>query len=114
MTITPPTSIAAAFPPISPAARPGRGGVLLLPSIHGREAYVMDYVQALAEAGFPTLMWDLFGGEGEAHTREERHARGARLTDAGSVRQMSRLVDHMTGELGLSQVVVLGFCLGGR
>ncbi len=35
--------------------RPGRpatdGGVLLLPSIHGREKYVMDYVHALAEAG---------------------------------------------------------------
>jgi carboxymethylenebutenolidase len=90
------------------------GGVLLLPSIHGRESYVMDYVHALAEAGYPTLMWDLFRGEGEAHTREERHARGARLTDAGSVRQMSRLVDHMTGELGFNKIVVLGFCLGGR
>jgi carboxymethylenebutenolidase len=90
------------------------GGVLLLPSIHGREAYVMEYVHDLAQAGFPTLMWDLFRGEGEAHTREERHGRGARLTDAGSVRQMSRLVDHMTDELGLSQIVVLGFCLGGR
>ena len=27
---------------------------------------------------------------------------------------MSRLVDHMTSELGLNQIVVLGFCLGGR
>ena len=92
----------------------GDFGVLLLPSIHGREAYVMDYVQSLAQAGFPTLMWDLFRGEGEAHTREERTARGARLTDAGSAQQISRLLDYMLGELGMKRVVALGFCLGGR
>jgi carboxymethylenebutenolidase len=90
------------------------GGVLLLPSIHGREKYVMDYVHALAEAGFPTLMWDVFPGMGEAHTREERHARGKTLSDAGSLRKMTACVDKMFGELGLKKVVALGFCLGGR
>ena len=90
------------------------GGVLMLPSIHGREKYVMDYVHALAEAGYPTLMWDIFPGLGEAHTREEREARGKNLSDAGSLRQMSRCVDSMLGELGLKRVVALGFCLGGR
>jgi len=98
--------------------RPGRpatdGGVLLLPSIHGREKYVMDYVHALAEAGFPTLMWDIFPGMGEAHTREERHARGKTLSDAGSLQKMTRCVDSMLGEFGLKRVVALGFCLGGR
>ena len=89
-------------------------GVLLLPSIHGREPYVMNYVNFLAEAGFPTLLWDLFAGQGEAHTREERAARGATLTDAGSVRQMSRLLDYMFGELSMTRVATLGFCLGGR
>jgi carboxymethylenebutenolidase len=89
-------------------------GVLLLPSIHGREAYVMNYVRSLAQAGFPTLMWDLFRGEDEAHTREERTARGARLTDAGSMQQMLRLLDYMLGDLGMKKVVALGFCLGGR
>jgi carboxymethylenebutenolidase len=90
------------------------GGVLMLPSIHGREKYVMDYVHALAEAGYPTLMWDIFPGLGEAHSREEREARGKQLSDAGSLRQMSRCVDSMLSELGLKRVVALGFCLGGR
>ena len=93
---------------------PAEGGVLLLPSIHGREAYVMDYVHALAEAGIPTLMWDLFPGLGEAHTREERQARGEKLSDAGSLKQMSRCLDYMFGELSLKKVATLGFCLGGR
>jgi carboxymethylenebutenolidase len=92
----------------------GDFGVLLLPSIHGREAYVMNYVKSLAQAGFPTLMWDLFRSEGEAHTREERTARGARLTDVGSTQQMSRLLDYMVGEIGMKKIVALGFCLGGR
>jgi carboxymethylenebutenolidase len=90
------------------------GGVLVLPSIHGRERYVMEYVHTLAEAGFPTLLWDTFPGMGEAPTREERHARGATLTDAGSLAQMVRCVDAMLGELGLAKVAALGFCLGGR
>ena len=98
-------------------ARPNRAadsGVLLLPSIHGREKYVMDYVHALAEAGFPTVLWDLFHGQGEAHSPEERRARNATLSDAGSLRQMSRCLDTMFGELGLEKVTALGFCLGGR
>lgn len=91
-----------------------RSGVLLLPSIHGREPYVMQYLHSLAEKGFPTLLWDLFSGEGEAHTREERIARGARLSDAGSTEQMSHLLDYMFGELTMKKIVALGFCLGGR
>jgi carboxymethylenebutenolidase len=90
------------------------GGVLLLPSIHGREPYVMDYVHALAQAGYPTLLWDIFPGMGEAHTREERARRGKMLSDGGSLQQMSRCLDSMLGELGLKGVVALGFCLGGR
>ncbi len=89
-------------------------GVLLLPSIHGREAYVMDYVHFLAEAGIPTLMWDLFPGLGEAHTREEREARGRKLSDASSLKAMAHCLDCMLGELSLKRVAALGFCLGGR
>ncbi len=89
-------------------------GILLLPSLHGREPYVMRYMQALVEAGYPTLLWDLFAGKGEAHTREDRAARGASLTDAGSIRQLSKLIDFMFAELGFTRVAALGFCLGGR
>jgi carboxymethylenebutenolidase len=99
---------------LTPEKARTRGGVLLLPSIHGREKYIMDYVDALVAAGYPTVIWDLFAGQGEVHGKEDRHARGANLRDSTSVAQMSSLVTHMLQTLGMTRVVAVGFCLGGR
>jgi carboxymethylenebutenolidase len=89
-------------------------GVLVLPSIHGRDPYVLDYVHMLAEAGFPTLCWDLFAGLKPAHTREDRAARQKMLSDTWALSQMTPCLDHMLGPLALKRVAALGFCLGGR
>jgi carboxymethylenebutenolidase len=91
-----------------------KGGVLLLPSIHGREKYIMNYIDGLVAAGYPTVLWDLFAGQEETHDRESRHSRGASLSDSTSIDQMSSLVTHMLEELRMPRVVALGFCLGGR
>ncbi len=98
---------------MAPALRTN-GAILLLPSIHGREPYIMDYMRGLVEAGYPTLLWDLFAGQGEAHTKEERAARSASLSDAGSTSEMSKLLTYMSDELKCEKVVAVGFCLGGR
>jgi carboxymethylenebutenolidase len=72
-------------------ARPtdARGGVLLLPSVHGVGQYATAYAHALAEAGLATLIWEPFPGQPPAETREQRAARLKPLTDAGSLKEMT-------------------------
>jgi len=89
-------------------------GVLLLPSVHGIDNYVKDYARLLAEAGLPTLIWEPFPGHKPAHSREDRTARLASLTDAAAMREMTFWLDYMLGALALKAVGTIGFCLGGR
>jgi carboxymethylenebutenolidase len=89
-------------------------GVLLLPSVLGIDAHAKAFAHALAGAGLATLIWGPFIGQPVPHTREERAARLATLTDATSLREMTWWLDAMLGELALTTVGTAGFCLGGR
>ena len=92
----------------------GEAGVLLLPSVHGVDRPALDYAHLLADAGLTTLIWEPFPGQPFPHTREERAARLATLTDATSLREMTFWLDVMLGEFSLQRIGAAGFCLGGR
>jgi carboxymethylenebutenolidase len=92
----------------------GDAGVLLLPSVNGVDRHALDYARLIGEAGFATLIWEPFPGRPPAQTREDRAARLATLTDAGSMRAMAFWLEFMLGELSLRRVAAVGFCLGGR
>ena len=91
-----------------------RAGVLLLPSVNGIDQYAKAFADALAAAGLATLIWEPIVGQAIPHTREERAARLATLTDAASLREMTWWLDFMFSELALATVGTGGFCLGGR
>ena len=89
-------------------------GVLLLPSVNGIDQYSTAFADALAKAGLATLIWEPFVGQPIPHTREDRAARLATLTDATSMREIGWWLDFMFSELALTKVGTAGFCLGGR
>lgn len=91
----------------------GAVGVVLIHEIFGRDDYVRSVGRALAAAGFPAAVVDLYGGR-YATSLDEALARRGELTDTGvldlldagreSVRR--RLVPH-------AKIGTLGFGLGG-
>lgn len=99
-------------------ARPAEStgaGMLLLPMITGIGQRVREFVDELAATGVTALSWDPFDGvsmdEADRDTMVEL-MQG--LDDETCLAEMQRLLDHMFGELGLTSVGVIGYCLGGR
>jgi carboxymethylenebutenolidase len=97
---------------IAHAERP-RGGILVLPTITGVDAFMRQRAQQLAETGLTTLVWDPYPGEPPPADLNAAQARAPRLND-GAVDAMSDCVGHMLEKLRLPAAAVLGFCLGGR
>lgn len=97
---------------ITYAERP-RGGMLLLPTITGVDAFARGRAKVLAEAGYTTLIWNSYPGEVPPADMPSAQARAAKLNDT-SVDAMSDCVGHLRDALRLPQVAVIGFCLGGR
>jgi carboxymethylenebutenolidase len=90
-----------------------RGGILLLPTIMGVDAFSRTRAQVLAEAGFTTMVWDPYPGETPPADLPSAQARGGKLND-GAVDAMSDSVGHLLQKMHLPAVAVIGFCLGGR
>jgi carboxymethylenebutenolidase len=95
-------------------AQKQRGGVLLLPTIHGVAKFVRDYAEGLAAHGLTTLIWDPYPGEALPATHEGAIAKAANLRDGPSLESMSICIDYMMSELRIDRVASVGFCLGGR
>lgn len=90
-------------------------GMLLLPMITGIGTRVREFADELAAAGVTTLSWDPFDGVSMDDTpRETMVELMNNLDDETCLAEMRTLLDHMFGELGLEQVGVVGYCLGGR
>lgn len=101
-------------------ALPDRGqgpGVVIITDIFGRTPFYQHLGRRLADAGYVSLLPDIFFREGELSevTREAAFARRDKLDEARALRDMlhaaSWLEEHealVGGRLGL-----LGFCLGG-
>ena len=93
---------------------PTKGGVVILPTIFGANAFVRSYAETLARAGLAAAVWDHYEGLPLTTDYEESKARARKLSDAGMHATIKTWLDYMLGDLKLTSVGVLGFCLGGR
>jgi carboxymethylenebutenolidase len=93
---------------------PTKGGVVILPTIFGVNAFVRGYAETLARAGLAAAVWDHYEGLPLTTDYEESKARARKLADAGMHAKVGTWIDYMLHDLRLTSVGVLGFCLGGR
>ncbi|MCC6780955.1 MAG: alpha/beta fold hydrolase [Hyphomicrobiales bacterium] len=93
---------------------PANGGVVLLPTIFGVNAFMRSYAETLARAGLVAAVWDHYEGVPLPANYEESKARARKLTDGGMLAAVGRWIDHLTGALKLQRIGVVGFCMGGR
>ena len=93
---------------------PTHGGVVILPTIFGVNAFVRGYAETLARAGLAAAVWDLYEGLPLTTDYEESKSRARKLSDAGMQAAVKKWLDYMLDDLKLTSVGVLGFCLGGR
>lgn len=98
-----------------PAEDKPTGGMLLLPMVTGIGAQVREYADGIAATGVAALAWDPWHGPSSDDTPvEELRALMGKLDDDEVRAEETQLLDYMYGELGLSKVGVIGWCLGGR
>ncbi len=93
---------------------PTKAGVVVLPTIFGVNAFVRGYAETLARAGLAAAVWDHYEGLPLTTDYEESKARARKLSDAGMQAKVKAWIDYMQGELKLTSVGIVGFCLGGR
>ncbi|MGA7486284.1 MAG: dienelactone hydrolase family protein [Xanthobacteraceae bacterium] len=93
---------------------PTKSGVVILATIFGVNAFVRGYAETLARAGLATAVWDHYEGLPLTTDYEESKARARKLSDAGMHAKVGKWIDYMLGDLQLTSVGVVGFCLGGR
>lgn len=93
---------------------PTKSGVVILATIFGVNAFVRGYAETLARAGLATAVWDHYEGLPLTTDYEESKARARKLSDARMHAKVGKWIDYMLGDLQLTSVGVVGFCLGGR
>jgi carboxymethylenebutenolidase len=93
---------------------PTKAGVVLLPTIFGVNAFAKSYAETLARAGIATAVWDHYDGAPLTADYEENKKRASVLTDAKMQTAVKAWTDYLLGELKLSSIGVIGFCMGGR
>jgi carboxymethylenebutenolidase len=93
---------------------PTKGGVVILPTIYGVNAFVRGYAETLARAGLAAAAWDMHDGLPLITDYEESKQRARRHSDASARAAIRKWTDYLTNELRLTSVGVIGFCIGGR
>jgi len=93
---------------------PTKGGVVILPTIYGVNAFVRGYAETLARAGLAAAAWDMHDGLPLITDYEESKQLARRHSDASARAAIRKWTDYLTGELRLTSVGVIGFCIGGR
>jgi carboxymethylenebutenolidase len=93
---------------------PTKSGVVLLATIFGVNAFARGYAETLARAGIACAVWDHYEGAPLTTDYEECKKRASVLNDAKMHGAAKAWTDYLTGELKLSSVGVIGFCMGGR
>jgi carboxymethylenebutenolidase len=89
------------------------GGMVLLPTIFGVDRFSQGRANLLAEAGYTTLIWNPYPGEGAPADYATAQAKAGKLSD-DMVGDMSECATYLLDTLKLAKVAVIGFCLGGR
>lgn len=98
-------------------AQPDEGttaGVLILPTIFGVNAFVRGYAETLARAGLAAAVVDYYSGGPLPASYDDAKATARKLSDGGIAGMETRWLDHLAGEMRLTTLGVIGFCLGGR
>ena len=93
---------------------PTKGGVVILPTIYGVNAFVRGYAETLARAGLAAAAWDMHDGLPLITDYEESKQRARRHSDASAQAAIRKWTDYLTDELRLTSIGVIGFCIGGR
>jgi carboxymethylenebutenolidase len=93
---------------------PGKGAVLIVPTIFAVNPFVRDYADSLARAGMTAAVCDLYSGLPLVAGYEESLARARKLDDAMVADIVGRWLDHLQREIVPAALGILGFCLGGR
>ncbi len=93
---------------------PTQAGVVVLPTIFGVNAFARGYAELLAGSGLAAAVWDHYEGLPLTADYEESKQRSQSITDAIMHARVKAWIDYLFGELKLTSVGVLGFCLGGR
>jgi carboxymethylenebutenolidase len=93
---------------------PTKAGVVVLPTIFGVNAFVRGYAELLAGTGLTAAVWDHYEGLPLSTDYEESKRRSQGITDAAMHAKVKSWIDYLFGELELTSVGVIGFCLGGR
>jgi carboxymethylenebutenolidase len=93
---------------------PGKGRVLIVPTIFGVNAFVRGYADTLARAGLTAAVCDLYSGEPLPGGYDEARARAAKLDDHLADDIEGRWLDYFQRETVPAVLGILGFCLGGR
>jgi carboxymethylenebutenolidase len=93
---------------------PTTGGVVILPTIFGVNAFVRGYAETLARAGLAAAAWDMHDGMPMITDYEESKRRARRHSDAGAAVAIRKWTDYLMSALNVTSVGVIGFCIGGR
>ena len=94
--------------------RPGKGGVLIVPTIFAVNPFVRHYADGLAGAGLTAAVCDLYSGLPLVTGYEESLARARKLNDELVESIVGRWLDHLQRDHAVNSLGILGFCLGGR
>ena len=93
---------------------PTKGGVVILPTIYGVNAFVRGYAETLARDGPATTTRGRNERTPLITDYEESKQRARRHSDASARAAIRKWTDYLTDELRLTSVGVIGFCIGGR
>ncbi len=102
----------------SPKGIPCRGGVVVVPSVHGITDYILTVSRRLAATGFAAMTLDPYSrGDhpGDLSTPEAVRAGVAALADERVAADVAAAGQHLAEVIGKSSdtVGLLGFCVGG-
>jgi carboxymethylenebutenolidase len=94
--------------------KPGKGGVLIVPTIFAVNPFVRHYADVLAGAGLTAAVCDLYSGLPLVTGYEESLARARQLNDELVETIVGKWLDYIQHDCGMTSLGILGFCLGGR
>ncbi|UOQ56375.1 dienelactone hydrolase family protein [Leucobacter allii] len=98
-------------------ARPSGGsatGVLLYPTIAGLDEHMRAQAATLAEEGLTAVVWDPYDGNPPAGGRPAALELSKSFQDEDIITSVTKVLDYMEDELGLTSFSAWGWCFGGR
>jgi carboxymethylenebutenolidase len=95
------------------AANATGAGLLLIPFVYGLSEHMRWMAESYAASGITTLMWNPYP-QIEWGAPLTIGTRPPRPKDDRSLADLSRCIDVMEEDLGLTSIGAIGYCMGGR